>query len=48
LRAARSGVEHQRAADERELLWNIALKGDRSRRLELMRLLEAQGVPRPE
>lgn len=47
-RTTPSGVEHQRAAKERELLWNIALDGDRARRLELMKLPEAPGVPRPE
>lgn len=48
LRTTPSWVEHQRAAEERELLWNIALDGDRARRLELMKLLEAPGVPRPK
>lgn len=48
LRTTLSGGEHQRAAEERELLWNIALDGDRSRRLELMKLLETPGLPRPD
>ena len=48
LRMAPAADERQRDAAERELLWNIALDGDRARRRELMKLLGAPGVPCPE
>lgn len=48
LRSAPDVDQHQRDAAERELLWNIALDGDRARRNELTKWLDTPSMPRPD